>query len=182
MICRFASLSATTTSSGSWISSVMSSGSFAISRSTQLMTSTINSYLNRSSWSLTSTLIFTYLPDASASALKDILRIVYRSDKPVRITPMSELNVADLRDSHIIYIGYISALDKLMEFVFASSGLQLGDTYDELSRDSRVAENVYERRRESHARTARITETMVCSRRFPGPRRQSGHDHCGYPR
>jgi hypothetical protein len=74
----------------------------------------------------------TYLPDASASALKDVLRIVYRSDKPVRITPMSELNVADLRNSHIIYIGYISALDKLMEFVFASSGLQLGDTYDEL--------------------------------------------------
>ena len=74
----------------------------------------------------------TYVPDASASALKDVLRIVYRSDKPVRITPMSELSVADLRNSHIIYIGYISAMDKLTEFVFASSGLQLGETYDEL--------------------------------------------------
>lgn len=83
----------------------------------------IESYLN---------LDLTYIPDASASALKDVLRIVYRSDKPVRITPMSELSVADLRDNHIIYIGYISALDKLMEFVFASSGLQLGDTFDEL--------------------------------------------------
>jgi hypothetical protein len=74
----------------------------------------------------------TYLPDATASALKDVLRIVYRSDKLVSITPMSELSVADLRDNHIIYIGYISAMDKLMEFVFASSGLQLGDTFDEL--------------------------------------------------
>ena len=75
----------------------------------------------------------TYLPDASASALMDVLRVVYRSDKPVRITPMSELSVADLRDSHVIYIGYISAMDKLLEFVFAASGLRLGETFDELS-------------------------------------------------
>jgi hypothetical protein len=75
----------------------------------------------------------TYLPDASASALKDVLRVVYRSDKPVRISPMSELSVADIRDSHVIYIGYISAMDKLLEFVFAASGLRLGETFDELS-------------------------------------------------
>jgi len=73
-----------------------------------------------------------YLPDATASALKDALRIIYRSEKPVKTTPMSELSVADLRDNHIIYIGYISALDTLEEFVFASSGLRVGDTYDEL--------------------------------------------------
>lgn len=75
----------------------------------------------------------TYLPEASASALKDLLRVVYRSDKPVRVTPMSELTVAELKSNHVIYVGYISALDKLMEFVFASSGLVLGETYDELS-------------------------------------------------
>ncbi|MEE8094185.1 MAG: hypothetical protein V3T47_08105 [Gammaproteobacteria bacterium] len=75
----------------------------------------------------------TYLPQASAFALKDLLRVVYRSDKPVRVTPMSELTVADLKSNHVIYVGYISALDKLMEFVFASSGLVLGETYDELS-------------------------------------------------
>ena len=45
---------------------------------------------------------------------------------------MSKLSVADLRDNHIVYIGYISALDLLEEFVFASSGLHVGDTYDEL--------------------------------------------------
>ena len=75
----------------------------------------------------------TYLPEASAFALKDLLRVVYRSDKPVRVTPMSELTVAELKSNHVIYVGYISALDKLMEFVFASSGLVLGETYDELS-------------------------------------------------
>ncbi len=75
----------------------------------------------------------TYLPQASASAIKDLLRVVYRSDKPVRVTPMSELTVADLKSNHVIYVGYISALDRLMEFVFASSGLILGETYDELS-------------------------------------------------
>jgi hypothetical protein len=75
----------------------------------------------------------TYLPQASASAIKDLLRVVYRSAKPVRVAPMSELTVADLKTNHVIYVGYISALDKLMEFVFTSSGLVLGETYDELS-------------------------------------------------
>ena len=75
----------------------------------------------------------TYLPQASAFALKDLLRVIYRSDKPVRVTPMSELTVADLKSNHVIYVGYISALEQLMEFVFGSSGLILGETYDELS-------------------------------------------------
>ncbi len=74
----------------------------------------------------------TYLPQSSASALTNVLRVVYQSDKPVRVTAMSDLDIADLRDSHVIYVGYISALDKLMDFVFTASGLRLGDTYDEL--------------------------------------------------
>jgi hypothetical protein len=74
----------------------------------------------------------TYLPHSSATALSNVLRVVYQSDKPVRVTPMSDLNIADLRDGHVIYVGYISALDKLMDFVFTSSGLRPGDTYDEL--------------------------------------------------
>ena len=45
---------------------------------------------------------------------------------------MSELNIADLKSNHIVYLGYLSALDKLEEFVFASSGLAVGYTYDEL--------------------------------------------------
>lgn len=74
----------------------------------------------------------TYLPQGSAFALSELLRIVYAGDKDVRITTMTELRVADLKDQHILYLGYISALGTLMDFVFASSGLRVGASFDEL--------------------------------------------------
>jgi len=74
----------------------------------------------------------TYLPTGSAFALLDLLRVLYTSDKSVRVVSMSEMNEADLKSSHVIYVGYISALDKLEDFVFASSTLTIGYTYDEL--------------------------------------------------
>lgn len=74
----------------------------------------------------------TYLARSTAFALRDLLRVLYTSDKPVRMASMSELNVADLKSNHIVYVGYISALDKLLDFVFAASSLSVGDTYDEL--------------------------------------------------
>jgi len=74
----------------------------------------------------------TYLPTGSAFALLDVLRVLYTSNKAVHVVSMSEMNEADLKSSHVIYIGYISALDKLEEFVFASSSLSIGYTYDEL--------------------------------------------------
>jgi hypothetical protein len=78
----------------------------------------------------------TYLPQATASALTNLLRVIYTSDKPVRVTPMSDLSAADLKNNHVVYVGYISALDTLREFVFAASGLSVGDTYDELTNDA----------------------------------------------
>jgi hypothetical protein len=45
---------------------------------------------------------------------------------------MSEMSDADLKSSHIVYLGYISGLGKLEDFVFASSSLAIGYTYDEL--------------------------------------------------
>lgn len=74
----------------------------------------------------------TYLPLGTAFALRDLLRVLYTSTKPVRIASMSELNAADLRTNHIVYVGYVSGLDKLLDFVFASSGLAIGETYDQL--------------------------------------------------
>ena len=74
----------------------------------------------------------TYLPTGSAFALLDILRVLYTTQKSVRVVSMSEMNEADLKSSHVIYVGYISALDKLEDFVFASSTLTIGYTYDEL--------------------------------------------------
>lgn len=79
----------------------------------------------------------TYLPRATASALLDVLRVLYTTDKSVQVVSMSELNVSRLRNNHILYVGYISALDRLMDFVFSASQLRVGDTYDELvHRDS----------------------------------------------
>ena len=74
----------------------------------------------------------TYLPQSSATALSELLRVVYSADKDVRITTMTELRVAEFRSQHILYIGYISALGTLMDFVFASSGLAVGASFDEL--------------------------------------------------
>ena len=74
----------------------------------------------------------TYLPQGTAFALKDLLRVVYTSNKSVRVTSMSELRVADLKSHDILYVGYISALGTLMDFVFSSSGLRVGESYDEL--------------------------------------------------
>jgi hypothetical protein len=74
----------------------------------------------------------TYLPTGAASSLLDVLHVLYTANKAVRIVSMSEMSDADLKSSHIVYVGYISALDKLEEFVFASSSLAIGYTYDEL--------------------------------------------------
>ena len=74
----------------------------------------------------------TYLPRGSALGLLNVLRVLYTTDKPVRVVSMSELSIADLKSNHVVYIGYLSALDKLEDFVFASSSLTIGSTYDEL--------------------------------------------------
>ena len=74
----------------------------------------------------------TYLPRGSAFALVDLLKVLYAGDKSVRVVSMSELNAADLKSNHIVYVGYLSALDKLVDFVFASSRPAVGYTYDEL--------------------------------------------------
>ena len=74
----------------------------------------------------------TYLPQGSATALTELLRVVYAADKDVRITTMTEMRIADIRSQHILYVGYISALGTLMDFVFASSGLAVGASFDEL--------------------------------------------------
>lgn len=74
----------------------------------------------------------TYLPRSAAFALRDLLRVLYSADKRVGMTSMSDLDAADLRSNHILYVGYVSALDKLSGFVFSRSGLEVGETYDEL--------------------------------------------------
>ena len=76
----------------------------------------------------------TYLPRSSALGLENLLQIIHTSNVPVQITSTSELRVADMKSHNIIYLGYISALGMLIDFVFSpSSDLRVGETYDELS-------------------------------------------------
>jgi len=73
-----------------------------------------------------------YMPEGSAFALAKIVPILEKSGKPVGITMMSDLTTSDIRSNHIVYIGYLSALEKLANMAFAGSGLKIGRSYDEL--------------------------------------------------
>jgi len=73
----------------------------------------------------------TYLPAASAFALQDIVPVIGTA-KPVRVVLMSQLDANALKNSHIIYIGYISGLGMLGDRVFAASRVTPGGSYDEL--------------------------------------------------
>lgn len=73
-----------------------------------------------------------YLPLGAAPALVDILNVIYSSGKTVVLVPESQLDIQTVRTSDIVYVGYLSGLGKLSEFVFASSRFVLGSSYDEL--------------------------------------------------
>ena len=73
----------------------------------------------------------TYLPTSTAFALQDIAPIL-GAGKRVRVVPISQLSGALLKNSHIVYIGYISGMGMLGESVFAASRLSPGGTFDEL--------------------------------------------------
>jgi hypothetical protein len=74
----------------------------------------------------------TYLPTGTAFAMREVLEVLHDVGKPLRVVSMSELSAADLKTGHVVYLGYISALGMLEEFVFSSSGLAVGMSYDEL--------------------------------------------------
>jgi hypothetical protein len=73
-----------------------------------------------------------YLPTASAYALRDVMPVLAPANKRVRIVPMSQLNPAVIKSSNIVYVGYLSGLGMLADYVFASSRLSVGDSFDEL--------------------------------------------------
>jgi hypothetical protein len=73
----------------------------------------------------------TYLPTSTAFALQEIAPILGAS-KRVRVVTVSQLNGAMLKNSHIVYIGYISGMGMLGESVFAASRLSPGGSFDEL--------------------------------------------------
>ena len=73
-----------------------------------------------------------YIPEGSAFALNSVSSVLPFGHKAVSVKMMSELTTQDITTHHIIFIGYISGLDRLSDIVFAASGLRVGDNYDEL--------------------------------------------------
>ena len=73
----------------------------------------------------------TYLPTSTAFALQEIAPILGAS-KRVRVVTVSQLNGAMLKNSHIVYIGYVSGMGMLGEAVFTASRLSPGGSFDEL--------------------------------------------------
>lgn len=74
----------------------------------------------------------TYLPRGSAYAVAKVQHVLQTSDKTARIRMMSEFSADDLRNYHVIYIGYLSGLGVLETYAFANSRFAVGHSYDEL--------------------------------------------------
>jgi hypothetical protein len=74
----------------------------------------------------------TYLPSSIAFALRDVVTVLNAADKDIRIVSMSNLDSSEIRENHIVYLGFLSGLGMLRDFVFAGSELSVGETYDEL--------------------------------------------------
>jgi hypothetical protein len=73
-----------------------------------------------------------YLPTSSAQALREILPVVMTSGKQVTLTLASELDPSSIKTTHVVYVGYLSALGMLQDMVFAQSRYSFGASYDEL--------------------------------------------------
>jgi hypothetical protein len=73
-----------------------------------------------------------YLPTSSAQALRSVLPILTNAGKAVTISLASELPASAFKNSHVVYIGYLSGLGMLQDAVFAGSRFTVGASYDEL--------------------------------------------------
>lgn len=74
----------------------------------------------------------TYLPSSIAFAMRDLMSVLNAAEKEIRIVTVSNLDSSQIRDNHIVYIGYLSGLGILRDFVFSGSELSVGETFDEL--------------------------------------------------
>ncbi len=78
----------------------------------------------------------TYLPAATAQALRDLMPVIARTDAErsrTRVVLASNLSPATLKIANIVYVGYFSGLGPLLRNpVFAGSRFAVGATWDDL--------------------------------------------------
>jgi len=109
-----------------------------------------------------------YLPTSSAQALREVLPVVTAAGKHVTLTLASELDPSTVKTTHVIYIGYLSALGMLEELVFGGSRYAFGGSYDEII-DGETGKMWVSDAGEPHSGTERYTDyAYVASVTGPG--------------
>ncbi len=108
-----------------------------------------------------------YLPTSSAQALREVLPVLISSGKPLMLTLASELDPATLKSTHVVYLGYLSALGMLEDMVFESARYSIGSSYDELI-DSKTGEIHTSEAGEAHASGMRYNDYAYLAQ-FAGP-------------
>lgn len=73
-----------------------------------------------------------YLPFSAAYALHDVMPVLADAGKEVEVIAASELEPDMLNRYDVVYVGLLSGLGLLEEQVFGTSGLRVGESYDEL--------------------------------------------------
>jgi hypothetical protein len=73
-----------------------------------------------------------YVPTSAAFAMRSLLPVLQHDKREVRVVLASQLTPAVLKDSDVVYVGYLSGLGMLLDTVFHRSKFEIGETYDEL--------------------------------------------------
>jgi hypothetical protein len=113
-----------------------------------------------------------YLPTSSAQALRQVLPVLTSSGKRVSLTLASELDPSTIKSTHIVYIGYLSALGMLRDMAFAGSRYSFGGSFDELI-DHETGQAWVSEAGESHRDDERFRDYAYLST-FSGP---GGNQH-----
>jgi hypothetical protein len=73
-----------------------------------------------------------YLPTSIAFALRELMPVLAVAGDRVHMVMASDATPDQLKNGHVIYVGYFSGMGSLRQIVFAGSRLSTGSTYDEL--------------------------------------------------
>jgi len=73
-----------------------------------------------------------YLPTSTAFALRELMPVLAVAGDRVHMVMASDATPDQLKNGHVIYVGYFSGMGTLRQIVFAGSRFSTGSTYDEL--------------------------------------------------
>ncbi len=74
-----------------------------------------------------------YIPTSVAFALRDIMPILTVDGRRIGVSMMSDITANTFKTANIVYIGYLSGMGIMKDWIFAGSRFAIGDSYDELN-------------------------------------------------